>query len=219
MIIRLGEDGLCYESFEFSGFLGGTFRHVSPASDGGAIITGYVNDDYGLTDILLVKMDAEHNPEWAKVYGTMDEEEGCAVKECDDGYIVAGYSETVDHSRDGILLRVDSDGNMQWCRAFGGGNFESLAGVECDPFGFIAAGDTCSFVPTPVSLILKADDTGFIPGNSYSRDYTANMYETVRMIDYELVIPNQLYHPVSQMVDITGQFTAIDQPYIYTEQN
>jgi len=107
--------------------LGGTGTEalygLSKTSDGGYIATGEIStNSFGSTDIWLLKLDANGDTLWTKLYGKPTEDAGYAViQAADGGYLITGDSHIYPTSsaHRAAVLKTDSQGNLLWARAFG----------------------------------------------------------------------------------------------------
>jgi hypothetical protein len=115
-------------------------------SDGGYILAGEtVSFGAGLSDIFLIKTDANGNVQWAKTYGgTSDDLPRFVRQTSDGGYIVVGetYSFGAGYS-DIFLIKTDANGNVQWAKTYGGTDYDLAFSVQqTSDGGYIAAGYT-----------------------------------------------------------------------------
>lgn len=105
------------------------------ASDGGYIIVGSsisksgdVQGSHGGTDAVVVKVDANGNRQWVKLYGGSNKDELHAIAAVPDGgYILAGYTLSSDgdvpdknYNGDFWVMKIDAKGAIQWSRTYGG---------------------------------------------------------------------------------------------------
>ncbi len=94
-----------------------------PTPDGGYIIAGSTNNaawSQGGWDVLLVKLDANGNVQWAMTYGLANDEVAEGISITNDGYVVTGYTySNTNGGRDAFILKVDSLGTFQWAQAYG----------------------------------------------------------------------------------------------------
>lgn len=67
---------------------------VQETSDGGYIITGWTKSyGSGLSDVYIIKTDADGDTIWTKTYGGWSDDRGHSIQETSDGgYIIAGYT-------------------------------------------------------------------------------------------------------------------------------
>ena len=137
---------------------------VTQTTDGGYIVAGYTNSfGAGLSDVLLVKTDANGDISWAKTYGGSSSDYGYSVIQTSDGgYIVAGYTESYGLAGDVYLVKTDSNGNHQWSRTFGGAAKDLGWSVQQSADGgFIITGYTTSFGAGDQDFyLIKTDELG-----------------------------------------------------------
>jgi hypothetical protein len=91
---------------------------VEATPDGGMVVLGFSNglpDGGGRFDYLLLKLDANGNEEWSKLYGGKNREIGFCVHEAyGAGYVLVGYSKTGNIRGDIRVYRVDGGGELVW---------------------------------------------------------------------------------------------------------
>jgi len=148
---------------------------VSTTSDNGYIITGVTQsnngdfiDNNGDRDAFILKMDADGNTEWSKLYGGSAEERGKSIIELTDGgYMMVGtaFSTNGDLTEnnglgDIWLLQIDVLGNIISQQVFGGTQTEIPEAITVINNGFALCGFTES-------------DNGDIPGNFGQGDFWA----------------------------------------------
>ncbi|UCG92998.1 MAG: T9SS type A sorting domain-containing protein [candidate division WOR-3 bacterium] len=173
---------------------------VCSTSDGGYIVTGYINGTGQWTagDLWLLKTDANGDTLWTKVYGTGGEDFGFDVYETPDGgYVVAGR-----YANDMWLLRTDASGDTIWTAKYGGGGVESALalGMTSDG-GYIIGGYTTSFGfgANDFWIIKTEPDVGVEENNSI--DIKKNGFSTT-IISGQLTLPN---HEEFRIYDISGR--------------
>lgn len=134
--------------------------NIKQTADGGYIMAGYstsVNGDleqnYGESDVWVVKLSPKGYMEWQKVFGGTANDFANAVDVCaDGGYIVAGATYSNDGYvtmnrglEDGWILKLDAAGNIQWSSIVGGSGFDEIISIkQISGGGFIAVGETTS---------------------------------------------------------------------------
>lgn len=134
--------------------------NIKQVPDGGYIMAGYstsVNGDleqnYGESDVWVVKLSAKGYIEWQKVFGGTANDFANAVYVCaDGGYIIAGATYSNDGHvtmnrglEDAWILKLDAAGNQEWARVVGGSGFDEIISIKQMPGGgFIAVGETTS---------------------------------------------------------------------------
>ena len=130
-----------------------------PTSDSGSVIIGYTastNGDItgpkGSFDILVIKLDAAGNKEWARNYGGPADDYGVAIQQLpDEGYILTGLtngngSDISGHkgSSDVFVMRLDRNGTILWQRCYGGTGFDAGFSIVSTIDGGFAVGCTTS---------------------------------------------------------------------------
>jgi len=136
-------------------------------SDGGYLLGGYstssfsgnkATTSYGLSDFWIVKLDANGNKQWEKVFGGSGVDELHVIQPTSDGgYILGGDSASgISGNKtaagyggvDYWLVKVDANGNKQWDRAFGGTMTDGLYALQqtTNDSGFILGGFSYSGV-------------------------------------------------------------------------
>jgi len=95
---------------------------VKLTSDGGSISTGFTESwGAGGRDVFLMKLDANGNVQWMKVFGGLLDDEGKFVEQTSDGsYVFGGTTSNYGHgNKDFFLCKVDSLGSVIWTFAYG----------------------------------------------------------------------------------------------------
>lgn len=169
-----------------------------PTPDGGYLMTGS-NNTAGLTaggkDILLIKLDASGDVEWAKNYGGPHDDwsEGVIVTS-DGGYAVVAttYSFSVSGAtgdRDAALLKVDSLGNFEWARSYGQPGCDRGVDVMAKDGGYVISMNynnslaSCGANGEYDPMFIKTDSLGncgcsFVVAPYTTTDVTANIIKT-----------------------------------------
>lgn len=122
-------------------------RDIAQTADGGYIIAGYADDLNLNRDLQLVRLAADGNVLWSRVYGGDGMDWAYAVLVDDDGgFIAAGCTERYgENSGDAWLIKTDSLGNLLWSQAYGGDSEEEFSNIIPYSDGFIAIGATKSW--------------------------------------------------------------------------
>jgi hypothetical protein len=161
-VVRLSPSGEMLWNRAFGGNESDYGLSVKSTADGGSIIigttgsnTGDITGYHGNGDLWLLKLSAEGNLLWQKVYGgNRTDEGGDILQTADGGYILTGYTMSDDGDASGHrgggdlwMLRLDKNGIILWQKVFGGSKRESG------------------------SSIIRTSDGGYaMTGNSYSSD-------------------------------------------------
>jgi hypothetical protein len=142
---------------------------VQQTPDGGYIIAGTTmayeaTNPYGAYNILLLKMDANGNASWWKLFGgDKDDFSGTVRRTSDGGYILAGttYSFGAGYC-DLYLIKTDSSGNALWTKTLGGTDADGGGSVvQASDGGYIVAGSSQSFGAGAADVyLLKTDSSG-----------------------------------------------------------
>ncbi len=112
-----------------------------------------------VSQIFLIKTDANGNQEWCKTYGRAGNYEGSSVVQTDDGgYAILGDGNnitTIDMSSMNLsslvqyklyLVKTDANGNQVWDSTYGGvGTNKGLSLVKSGDRGYVLAGSTNSY--------------------------------------------------------------------------
>lgn len=135
-------------------------------SDGGYIGVGQT-DDGDMSDILVIKIDADGEEEWQFIAGKSGAFDfGIAVAEASDGFVVSAGL-TLDGKHQPALIKLDADGEVVWQEVYSGDGYGAIRGVEVlDDGSIIATGYTSEaeagflFIAEGTGLLLKVDADG-----------------------------------------------------------
>lgn len=113
--------------------------------DGGCVVAGYTGSfGAGVSDVYLLRINANGDTLWTKTYGGLGHEAAYSVKRlfC-GGYVIAGYTDSCcAGGYDVYVIRTDSGGDTLWTRAFGAsGNDYGRSVQETSDCGYVVAGD------------------------------------------------------------------------------
>lgn len=119
----------------------------------------------GDTDIWLLKIDQNGEPEWNKTYGTIGSESAqYIIKTEDNSYLITGRTNYYgEGDRDVLLLKVDHEGTLLWNRTMGGTGDEWMWEIEkTSDGGYALAGRTNSYgAGLNDYWLLKTDGEGY----------------------------------------------------------
>lgn len=146
---------------------------VVQTSDGGFVAAGYTKSyGSGGTDFYLIKVDANGNQLWDRVFGgTSDEEVYSIVMTDDGGFLLAGATSSFGSgSRDIWLVKSDASGNQQWTKTIGGLSSDGARSIsKTSDGGYIITGWTFSYGPGAVGNVwlVKTDAAGNMVWNKF----------------------------------------------------
>jgi hypothetical protein len=136
-------------------------------SDGGYAIAGYTESfGAGLSDVYVVKLDANGNLQWTKTIGGKIWERGRSlIQTSDGGYAIAGTLYPFEaEGWDVYVVKLDANGNLQWTKTIGGKDFEFEDGyslIQTSDGGYAIAGYTSSFGARETDVyVVKLDAHG-----------------------------------------------------------
>ncbi len=141
-----------------------TAVNMVATSDGGVALVGDASGHgAGRKDVLITKLDADGNMQWAKTYGGKFNEFGLDIIQTDDGgFAVVGETNSFDAwDHDMFFLKTDGQGNAEWSRLIGADTVDYANSVIQVNDGFILAGETDSFGDDDWDILLvKLDIRG-----------------------------------------------------------
>ncbi len=148
------------ENFGGAGYDQG--NSVQETSDGGYIIAGTTDSFGNVSQVYLVKTDAQGNKIWEENFGGASYDEGNSVQETSGGgYIVAGETASFSGGWQVYLVKTDAKGDKIWEKTLGGGSSELGFSVqETSDGGYIVAGFTFSFGRSDQVYLVKTDIAG-----------------------------------------------------------
>ena len=153
-----------YSSFELSwsknygGIASDSATAIQPTSDGGTIVTGYVNSDVvevgftdayrGGNDLWVAKLNDAGDVVWSRTLGGSLDDSGVSVQVIGNECVVAANSLSADHdftgnygSYDVWIIRFDELGNVIQSKQFGGTGDDRVTDLQCVlSGGFIFSG-------------------------------------------------------------------------------
>lgn len=129
--IDIDSNGNCYVTGFFTGTANFDTLHI---------------ESYGVTDILVLKIDPNGNYLWVKTGGGTSEDQGCGIAIDNNGNsYVSGYFKdsatlgttvlTSNGMKDIFFTKLDSDGNFLWTKQCGGINDDMGYDIDIDDIG------------------------------------------------------------------------------------
>jgi hypothetical protein len=138
---------------------------VNLTSDSGYIVCGQARmQNNGIGDMLLLKLNANGDTLWSRIYGGISGDEAhCVLQTSDGGYILAGNTGSFGPPH-AIVIKTDSIGNTLWAKTYGGPVRDQVSSIQqTSDNGFILAGWTQSFgTGNGNVLLIKTDGNGNI---------------------------------------------------------
>ncbi|USB31646.1 hypothetical protein [Paenibacillus sp. YPG26] len=142
-------------------------RSITPASDGGYIITADTRDQlYGSTKAYILKLNADGSLKWQhKIQHGLSEFTLPlkAMETSDGGIIVCGITRIQDfRARNQVFLaKLSAQGTLEWEKEFdGGGNKSGNSVDETTDGGFVVTGATLSISGEDLAYVLKTNAHG-----------------------------------------------------------
>ena len=136
---------------------------VRQTSDGGYIVTGYDSNvshaPYRgfISDIYLVKTDANGELQWSRHFGGRENEVSNSVRQTSDGgYIIIGDEDLFDLARSIYVIKTDSYGNQVWNQSYSGPDYSAGYGTGYDVIQLAYGG----YILTGNNVLLKIDANG-----------------------------------------------------------
>jgi hypothetical protein len=158
-LIKLKDNGDKQWAKVFGGSNYDNALSVRSTPDGGAVITGSsasnqsgdVGTNHGNEDLWVVKVNANGEMVWNKLFGGTGSEVASAVAVTPDGgYLIAGFSDSKDGDvgatqglEDLWVLKIATNGQMLYSKTFGGSGYENGSALLLNSDGsFYVSGDT-----------------------------------------------------------------------------
>jgi hypothetical protein len=142
-------------------------KAVRQTADGGYLVAGYAaSQGVGGKDFCLLRLDAQGNILWQRLFGGTKDDLCWSVRETPDGgCILAGQSNSIaDPLTSAWVLKLDAGGGLEWHKSYWGhGGINSVRPLPSG--GYVLAGENFSLGAGNYDyFILKTDANGDIPG-------------------------------------------------------
>ena len=142
LLLEINADGDSLWSRTYGGDAGEICNRITLDDDRGLIMAGSTRSyGSGLTDMWILKLDADREPVWDVPLGG-DRTESCltVVKTSDSGYLAGGYSTSDRISSDGWLVKLNQHGEIEWNRFYGGNNSDRIKEIIPTEHGYLCFG-------------------------------------------------------------------------------
>ena len=153
---------------------------IQATPDGGFILTGVETSYTTDGDLLIIKLDANGNLIWKKIYGTVDIEKGESIQRLQDGgYIIAGLSTHGAGGYDMYVVRINSTGDSLWSRTIGGfGDDLAFSVASAQAGSYFVTGWTWSYGQGLGDVyLLKLTDSPLEVKDDSNRPTTTTLYQ------------------------------------------
>jgi len=162
-LLKTDADGVEEWSQTFGGSEYDHGQSIQHTSDGGYIITGDT-ESFGveMSDVYLVKTDADGVEEWSQTFGETGWDSGYSVQQTtDNGYIITGCTEE-GGSNNVYLVKTDTNGVEEWSQTFGGDEYDEGYSVQqTTDGGYILTGYYTDSTDFTMNLcLIKVDASG-----------------------------------------------------------
>jgi len=162
-IIKLASDGSLTWARTFGGTGADAAYSMVQTADGGYAVAG-ATASYGAgnNDCLVLKLNPDGSPAWAKTYGGANRDDAWSIIQTPDGgYAVLGWCWSFGAgSADFLLLKLDASGNISWAKTYGGDSTEwGYSIIRTSDGGYAIGGNSYSFSQQGV-VVLKLNASG-----------------------------------------------------------
>ncbi|MBU1880433.1 T9SS type A sorting domain-containing protein [bacterium] len=169
---------------------------VEQTTDGGFIAAGWTSSvGSGQADFLLIKLDAEGNREWSRLYGGYSHDY-CEVvhQTADGGYVMAGWTSSYGAGGfDMLLIKTDSRGDVEWQQTYGDGSSEQCKDMIITRDGGYLLGGL-SFTNGDDMYVVKTDSSGNLEWDQYFGDSGIDgCYAVTQTVDGGFALGGALY--------------------------
>jgi uncharacterized Fe-S cluster protein YjdI len=159
---------------------------MQQTSDGGFIVAGETSSFGADTDLWILKLDAQGNIAWQKIYGGSGVDIAHSVQQTSDGgFIVAGETSSFGADTDVWILKMDANGDIAWEKRYGGSGEDIAHSIrQTSDGGYIVAGESNSFGGGDKDVwVLRIASTGAIQwqktyGTNTSEDFAYSVQQT-----------------------------------------
>ncbi len=148
-LVKTDTDGAVIWDTTYGGNADDGVLSVRQTSDSGYVAAGMTSSfGSGMTDVYLIKIDADGDTLWTRTFGGPYDDAAMFVQQTsDDGFIIAGITHpSWPGESDVYLIKTDAQGDMMWTQTYGGAGEDAANSVQQTlDGGYIIAGYTTSF--------------------------------------------------------------------------
>ena len=198
LVIKTDANGTQVWSKTYGGGNSDFGNHILQTADGGYLISGttqsYAN---GLSDMWVIRIDANGSELWNQSFGGSSNDEGHSSITVANGFLIVGGS--MNYSAgfyDVWLIQIDGNGTHLWNQSYGGIDYDiGFDVIQTTDNGYVIAGCTASYrAGIYDALVIKTDVNGSEQWNQTfgdtSFDYAYSVKETQ---DGGLIIAGETY--------------------------
>ena len=185
-VVKLDANGNKQWDKTFGGNSNDHAHSIVQTSDGGYAVAGNTKSKgtyWHDIDMWVVKLDANGNKQWDKIFRGSSYDDARSIVQTSDGdYAVAGYTDSKGAGGyDMWVVKLDANGNKQWDKTFGGNNYETAYSiVQTSDGGYAVVGDTKSKGAGQSDMwVVKLDANG---NKQWDKTFGGNNYETAYSI-------------------------------------
>lgn len=161
-ILKLDSAGNKMWESNYSTPVNESVKFIEQTSDGGYILCGFQNDNFGSNDILVFKTDSIGQLIWRKTFGGADNDYADMIHQTKEG----GYILTADTRSKGAggydinVIKLNSVGNIIWDYTYGDDLENGCQGVLITSDGkYLSYGETEVYLNSPFNFYLELLDT------------------------------------------------------------
>ncbi len=147
-LLHMDSDGDTFWSQTYGGSARDIAFAILPTIDDGFILAGETRSSgSGLSDLYLVKTNAQGDSLWAKTFGGTEQDFGYSVIEtADSGFIAVGFTESYGSGLgDVYVVKTNAFGDSTWTKTFGGSGDDHAFWIQpASDSGYIITGYSSS---------------------------------------------------------------------------
>ena len=132
----------------------------------GYTIVGAASGGSGVTDALMIRINADGEVDWTFQYGGVNNDVGYSIIYSDDGWVLAGQTYNKSSGQGDVwLIKVNEFGELEWVQVYGGGYNDVATDIYlAHDQGFIICGSTYIQGNQNDGWLIKTDSRGNYKG-------------------------------------------------------